>query len=96
MYWGHDCTSMLWCGQLAAVRDSARGCVCRADCSAAMDDFLQDLSYVSGQYNERGSYEALHARLLEKVCPPSPFLPASLLHSEQHRTPVIHCSIACR
>ena len=32
-----------------------------------MDSFLNDVMYVSGQYDEDESYEALHEKLLEKV-----------------------------
>jgi glucose-6-phosphate 1-dehydrogenase len=42
--------------------------VCREDCSSAMDSFLQDTSYVAGQYNERESYVALHEQLCCQVC----------------------------
>lgn len=54
-----------------------------------MESFLQDMTYVSGQYNERGSYEALHDQLRTKVCP-STSLDTVLLLSGLHRAPIGH------
>lgn len=40
---------------------------CREDCQKIMDDFLADVRYVRGQYDEDESYENLSKQLSEKV-----------------------------